>query len=172
MSSLTNYYDLNDKPENGFDVLPAGTYTVKITDGEMKRNKKNTGQYLQVEMTIVEGEHRERKIFDRFNLDNPSREAVRIARGQFAALREAVGVLEPKNIAEMKNIRFQVAIKCVRRTDKPDEMANEVQRYIKRGETPETPRQQGGDAPWSRSTGPNPDASSSGQSDAPGEVPF
>lgn len=150
MTSLRGLYDPTDKADSGFEVLPAGIYTVKVTAGEMKKTKKGNGEYLQVEMTVVEGEHADRKIFDRFNLVNPSAEAVKIARGQFAALREAVGVLDPVDIAALMGPRFQVKVKCVKRNDKPDEMTNEVAGYIKRGQTATTPPQQSAGAPWAR----------------------
>lgn len=160
MANLSGYYSPDDKPNDSFEALPAGTYTVKITGGEWKDTKAGTGKYLQVEMTVAEGEHSGRKIYDRLNLDNPSQQAVQIAKGQFASLREAVGVLNPKDSAEMMGIRFQVALKRVPRNDRPDEMTNEVQRYIKRGQTPVTPQQNDGAPPYARinSSNPPPDA--------------
>ncbi len=91
MANLSGYYDPNDKPES-FEVLPAGTYTVKIAASDWKATKSGNGKYLQFEMVVCDGEYKDRKVYDRFNLDNPSKEAVRIARGQFASLREAVGI--------------------------------------------------------------------------------
>lgn len=156
MAKLTGFYDPHDKPES-FEVLPAGTYTVKITASEWKKTKKGDGQYLQFEMTICDGEYADRRIYDRFNLDNPSNEAKRIARGQFASLREAVGILEPRDSSELMGVRFQVVVKCVPRNDRPGEMSNEIQRYIKRGQAQATPQQQNGTAPYARSSGaPNP----------------
>ncbi len=156
MAKLTGMYDPNAKPES-FEVLPAGTYTVKVTAGEMKATKNRDGQYLQIEMTIVDGEYMDRKVFARFNLVNKSKEAVRIANGEFASLREAVGILNPKDTAELMGPRFQVVVKCVRRNDRPDEMTNEIQRYIKRGQAQTTPQQQNGTAPYARSSNaPNP----------------
>lgn len=159
MAGLKGLYDPNDKAED-FDVLPAGQYAVKVTAGEMKRTKKGTGEFLQIEMTVVEGQHQGRKIFDRFNLVNPNAEAVKIARGQFAALREAVGVLDPNDPADLMGPRFQLVLKCAKRRERLpdgtyrelDEMENVIGRYIKRGQTAATPQQYGEVAPWSRNT--------------------
>ncbi len=156
MANLSGYYDPNDKPES-FEVLPAGTYTVKIAASDWKATKSGNGKYLQFEMVVCDGEYKDRKIYDRFNLDNPSKEAVRIARGQFASLREAVGIRNPKDSSELMNVRFQVVVKCVPRNDRPGEMSNEIQRYIKRGQAQTTPQQQSGTAPYARSSNaPNP----------------
>ncbi len=154
MAKIAGMYDPDAAP-GMFEVLPAGTYTVKVTNGEMKPTKNRDGEYLQIEMTIVDGEYKERKLFARFNLVNKSKEAVRIANGEFASLREAVGVLNPKDTAELMGPRFQVVVKCVKRNDRPDEMTNEIQRYIKRGQTQTTPQQQSGAAPYARSIAPN-----------------
>lgn len=147
--NLRNYYSADDKAED-FDVLPNGAYTVKVTGGEMRPTKNGDGEYLQIEMTVVEGEHQGRKIFDRFNLRNKNDMAVRIAKSQFAAFREAVGVLDPKDIPDFQNIRFQLVLKCVKRNDRPDEMTNVVGRYIKKGQTATTPQQHTEAAPYSR----------------------
>ena len=165
-ADLRNFYDPNDKP-NDFEVLPEGVYSVKITGSDWKDTRKGDGKYLQFEMTIVEGEHKGNKIFDRFNLVNPSDQAVRIARGQFASLREAVGVLNPKDPAELMNIRFQLVLRCVKRNDRPDEMTNEVKRYIKKGEGPATPPQNDGDAPWARTSSSAPAAPATSSAGAP-----
>lgn len=174
MSSFRNLYDPNDKPDN-FEVLPAGAYTVKITGCGMKKTKAGDGEYLQVEMTVIEGEYANQKVFDRLNLANPNERAVKIARAQFAALREAVGILEPRDPTDLMGIRFQVMVKCVKRNDRPDEMTNEIQRYIKRGETATTPQQNDSNAPWSRNA-PNPNQLPSAEQSAPeepnDEVPF
>lgn len=171
MAGLRGLYDPNDKPNSGFEVLPAGQYTVKVTGGEMKHTKKGDGQYLQIEMTVVDGQHTGAIIFDRFNLVNPSQEAVRIAKGQFASLREAIGVREPNDIPDLMGPRFQLVLKCEKRNDEPGKMTNVVQRYIKRGQTATTPQQSSDAAPWARNA-PKPDAPSpaqaeSGNSDVP-----
>lgn len=168
MADLRGYYDPKDEASSGFEVLPAGLYTVKITNGEWKQTKSGNGEYLQLEMTVADGEHAGKVIIERLNLKNPSQEAVRIARSQFAALRQAVGVLDPKDSADLENIRFQLLLKCEKRSDDPTKMTNAVQRYIKKGETVSTPQQQSGDAPWAR----NAPKANETQSAAPSDVPW
>ena len=167
MPDLRNYYSKDDKPTTGVEILPAGTYTVKVTAGDWKDVKdKPRNKYLQIIMVIVDGEHKDKVIIDRFNLENDNDQAVAIAKGQFAALREAIGVLEPRDPADLMNIRFQLVLKCEKRRDDTSKMTNTVSRYIKKGETATTPQQQSGDAPWSRNAAkpetPPTDADTSG----------
>lgn len=134
----------------------------------MKDAKTGNGKYLNVEMTVVEGQYDGKKIFARLNLINANKEAVRIAKGQFAALREAVGVLEPKDSSELENIRFQVELKCVKRKDN-DQMSNEIAKYIKKGQSATTPQQNNGNAPWAKNA-PKPGEEPPAVADA--DVPF
>ena len=154
MADLRGYYETDDQPSVGYEVLPAGEYVVKIERAEWRETKNQDGHYLQINMTVVDGERRGALIVDRLNLRNKNEVAVRIARGQFAALREAVGVSNPKDTADMENIRFRVVLKCTRRNDDPDKMTNEVTRYIKHGETAATPQQKDGNPPYKRNAPP------------------
>jgi hypothetical protein len=174
MADLRGHYDSEAEPSSGFEVLPAGTYTVKITGGDWKNsNAKDEygnlkgGRYLQIDMEVVDGPHQGSVIVDRFNLDNPSREAVRIANSQFAALRKAVGIPNPKDTADMVGPRFQLALKCEKRRDDPDKMTNRVQRYVEKGQAATAPRQNTDDAPYRNAprAAPKPEPAES-------EVPF
>ncbi len=167
MADLRGAYDPNATPDTGIAVLPAGPYSVKITNGEWKETKSGMGKFLQIEMAVVEGEYQGSVIVDRFNLVNPNAQAVAIANSQFAALREAVGVRDPKDTADLCNIRFQLLLKCEKRNDDPSKMTNVVQRYIKRGQTINTPQQNPSNPPHSRNA-PNPGAT---PSPAPEDTP-
>lgn len=153
MAVLMGAYDEQAKADSGFEALPAGTYTVRITDGDWKDTKKGDGKYLQIGMTVIEGDYNGRKIFSRFNLQNKSQEAVKIANSQFAALREALGILHPKDTEDLKGPRFQVVLRCVKRNDN-GEMTNEIGRYVKKGETATTPQQVASAPPWKRNAPP------------------
>jgi hypothetical protein len=149
-ADLRGMYDPNASPSGSFEVLPAGVYTVKLESGDWKNTKKGDGRFLQVNLAVVEGEHEGSLLAHRFNLDNPSQEAVRIANSEFRSLCEAVGVLSPLDTEDLKGIRFQVVVKCERRNDDPDKMTNRITRFIKHGESATTPQQAPEAPPWSR----------------------
>ena len=174
-ADLRGTYNPEDKPFGDSEVLPAGNYTVKVIDGEWKDASTGNGQYLQVKMVVVDGDHKDAVIYDRFNLKNKNEKAAVIAGRQFAGLREAVGVLQPKQISELCGIRFQVVLRCKKNeyTNKAGVlvggMQNEVARYIKHGEGPATPQQSPIDAPWGRNTPPSRPGQSAASSP---EMPF
>lgn len=170
MADLRGRYDSNADPSSGAEVLPAGLYTVKITGGDWKENSKKTGKFLQVNMQVVDGPHSGAIIIDRFNLDNPSRDAVQIANAEFAALRKAVGVQDPKDTTDLIGPRFQVMLKCEKRNDDPSKMANRVQRYIERGQAATTPQQNQKDPPWNHNAPPK--SAPQRQQNLDDEIPF
>lgn len=115
-------------PQDSFEPLPAGWYPVIITESEFKPTKNNAGSYLQLTMTVIEGEYENRKIFDRLNLDNPNQTAVEIAQRALSAICHAVGVLTPSDSTELHDRPFEVKL-SVRPAKDQYEPSNEVRAY-------------------------------------------
>jgi len=105
-----NAHDVD--PASGFDPIPAGKYVAIITDSEMKATKAGNGQYLELTLQVVEGEHNGRLVWARLNLDNPNRQAVEIARKELSAICHAIGVMTPKDSVELHGIPFIVKVAC------------------------------------------------------------
>jgi len=78
-------------PQRG--PLPPGTYEVIIAQSDIKATKANTGEYIELEMQIVDGEYTGRRIWERLNVNNPNKTAEDIAKAALGALCMAVGVL-------------------------------------------------------------------------------
>lgn len=77
--------------ERSFGALPAGKYPLRVTDSDVKPTKKGDGTYLDCALEVIEGEYKGRKLWAKFNLENPNQEAVNIARRQLADLCLAIG---------------------------------------------------------------------------------
>lgn len=90
----------NVKSTNGYDVLPAGDYTVIASAGELKDTKSGDGKYCKVEFTISGGDFDGRKLWHNFNVQNANPKAVEIGRGQIKAFFEAAGV-KPEHMAKV-----------------------------------------------------------------------
>lgn len=83
----------------GYEVLPKGRYLVMVNDTEMKPTKNKDGKYIEVEFVVLRPENaKNRKLWARLNVFNPSEQAQRIGREQFNALVEACGF--PKGSVE------------------------------------------------------------------------
>jgi len=98
------------EPQSDFSPLPVGNYTVVITQSEMKPTKSGNGQYLQLTLQVVEGEYKNRLIFDRLNIQNPNSVAQQIAQKALSSICRAVGVMHPKDSEELHDKPFSVKI--------------------------------------------------------------
>ena len=101
-----------------FEPVPKGDYVATITASEMVPTKAGTGEYLKLEFAILEGEHRNRKLWANLNLDNPSEKAVAIARGELSAICRAVDVFKPSDSFELHGIPLGVTVKHEKYKDK------------------------------------------------------
>lgn len=88
-----NFNAAEVEPSQEFQILPEGKYEAVIAASDVKETRSGSGKYVQIEFEVVSGEHRGRKIWGRYNIENPSADAVRIGRADFSAVCHAVGVL-------------------------------------------------------------------------------
>ena len=51
------------EPSVGYEAIPAGKYQAVIVESDMKPNKAGTGEYLQLEFEVIEGEFKGRKLW-------------------------------------------------------------------------------------------------------------
>lgn len=88
--------------------LPNGDYEMIITKSDVKPTKAGTGQYLELEMQVVSGEHSGRRHWERLNVSNPSKQAEDIAKAALASLCNALGMPEgvQEDTAELHDIPF------------------------------------------------------------------
>jgi len=95
MASFGHTFDASQvEPNTPYEVLPPGKYLVQIVASEMRPTKDGMGQYLYLELDVLEGPYTGRKLFDRLNLINPSQEAVQIAQRTLSAICRAAGKLQ------------------------------------------------------------------------------
>ena len=76
MANLNGFNAADVEPAVGFDPIPAGRYLAIITDTTLRPTKTGGGNYLELTFQVIEGEYKERLIWSRLYLDNPSAVAV------------------------------------------------------------------------------------------------
>ena len=128
--ALLNFDASQVDPSVGYEALPAGKYLVEISDSEMKPTKAGNGEMLQLEFTVIDGEFKNRKIWDRLCLRHPNPEAVKIAQANLSAICHAVEVLRPGDSVELHHIPLVIAVKC-KADETTGEIHNEVKSYAK-----------------------------------------
>jgi len=128
MTDLSGFNAEEVEPQGSFEPIPAGWYTAMITSSEMKPTKNGSGEYLQLRIDVIEGEHENRVLFDRLNLNNPNQTAVEIAQRQLSAICRAVGVMQPQDSADLHDKPLRVKV-SIRPAGNGYEASNEVKAY-------------------------------------------
>ena len=152
MANLNNFNANEVEPNVGFEPVPAGKYVAMITASEIKPTKKGDGSYLELELTILEGQYKDRKVWDRLCRNHPSEKVVEIANKNLSSICRAVGVMQPKDSCDLHNIPMCITVKCKKRDDN-GEIANEVRVYAKKESAAGKPQQASptdNTPPWKR----------------------
>lgn len=100
MAILNNIYNPEAEAQQDLGKLPTGEYVAQIIDSDLKPTQSG-GQYLELTYEVTEGPLKGRKHWERLNLDNANAQVVEIANRQFASVREATGVPNPRDSAEL-----------------------------------------------------------------------
>lgn len=128
------------------DLIPAGMYQAIIIESGGKPDDERTGEdglvasasgkgrYLPMTFEIIEGEHKGRRLFKRFNLENVNEQAVAIARSEIKELLTAIGwdfASKPQGPDDTADIHMipltlQVVVKLNKSTD---ENQNEIKHF-------------------------------------------
>ena len=143
---------------NGFDAsklepaqallpIPAGEYKGVITTSVEKPTKAQTGSYLELEIQLLEGEYKGRKVYDRLNLNNPNPQAVEIAQRTLKAICQSVGVITPKESSELHDKPLTVTV-AVRPATDQYAAQNEVKGYKAAGGGQQEQAQASHTPPW------------------------
>lgn len=74
-------------------ALKPGTYHVVITKTDLKVTKAGTGQFVELEMQVIEpSDFSGRRYWDRFNISNPNKKAEDVANRQLNKLCSALAI--------------------------------------------------------------------------------
>jgi len=150
MANLNGFNAANVDPATDFEPIPAGKYLAIISNSEMKPTKTGSGTFLELTFQVIEGQYKNRLLWSRLNLSNPNNQAVQIAQGELSAICRSVGVMQPKDSAELHNLPLQITVKCKKREDTGD-VVNEIKGYSKKEAAMGLPQQETTSTPpWSR----------------------
>ena len=161
--SLLNFDATKVNPTIPMEILPAGKYVVEITNSATKETKAKNGSYLELEMTVLTGEYKGRKLWDRLCVNHANQTTQRIAQANLSALCHAVDVLKPHDSLDLHGLPFVVTVR-VRKDENTGEMSNAIRGYSKKErsfvpltpktetatQTAEEPASPLGSAPWAQ----------------------
>jgi hypothetical protein len=103
-------FNAKDVPADDFEPVPDNTYSAQIVRSEMKETKAKTGQYLQLNVQILDEPFTGRLIFERLNLINQNEVAVKIANRTLADIVVACGLEEIEDSEELHGVEFKIKV--------------------------------------------------------------
>lgn len=112
MANLGTTFDASTvDPARPFELLPPGKYVVQIVASEMRVTKDGQGQYLWLELDVLEGEHTGKKLFDRLNLVNNAASTVEFAQRTLSAICRAAGRMQVQDSEELHLVPMLADVK-------------------------------------------------------------
>ena len=112
MAAIPGGFDANTvAPSAPIEVLPPGDYTVQIVRSDMKSTKDGSGQLLELELDVMDGQFLGRKLWDRLNLVNANAQAAEIAARTLSAICHATGQMA---VSDSEQLHFKPLIATVK----------------------------------------------------------
>lgn len=119
--------DVTDR-QDGFEAIPAGSYPVVVVAAAVRPTKAQTGQLVEMQLEVVNGGHKGRRLFARFNVRNPNKTAEVIGRSELKQCAEACGFTEvPRDTESFVNKYLAVKVIC---RDYQGDTQNEVKSFM------------------------------------------
>lgn len=123
-------------PAHNFGVLPPGKYLTIVTNSEIKETAARTGQYLQLEHTVIDGPNKGRKVWDRLNIVNQNKTAEEIAHRTLSSICRIVGVMNLQDSAELHNKPMLIELSVEKRNDNGEDQNRVKGYYFPDGRSP------------------------------------
>ena len=136
MATLEGFDANQVEPMGDFTPIPAGDYQAIATASTWEPTKAKDGEFLKFTFEVLSGEYRGRNVFTRLNLKNKNATAVKIAQSELSSICRAVGVMRPRDSAELHNKPLMVKVALEERNDKPGEFSNRLKGYSPMGSSP------------------------------------
>jgi hypothetical protein len=139
------------------EAIPEGRYKAVVTSAVRKHTKKKQGWFWELIFTVDEGQYTGRSVTHRFNMANPSEEAVAIGRSQLKRYLDAIGNQNPRDEGELCNIAVWIDVVCRknayvnRKGEQAEGIFNEITKidsFTSRSAPPKAQTEQSSVPPW------------------------
>jgi len=132
MANLGFNVNVNDLPEDTggtFEPIPAGEYTVAISEAGLNDTKAGTGQYIKLRMDVTGPTHQGRVLFTNINIRNPNPKAEEIGRQQLGSIMRAIGLASLQDTDQLVGGQMSVKVVIKPGTDQYPDPQNEVKGF-------------------------------------------
>ena len=149
-----------DSFEGRQEPIPNGRYKAVATTAQRKPTKSGNGWFWELVFTIAEGEFEGKTVTHRFNMQNPSEDAVAIGRSQMRRYLDAINNLAPKDESELCHVAVMITVSCRkdsyvnRKGEQAEGIFNEITKIDSHYEAPPkeeaSVKEQSNVPPWKR----------------------
>jgi hypothetical protein len=112
---------------DSFDPIPDGRYDVVASAVAVKPTKDGTGRMLTVTWTVIDGDYKGRKLFDRLNVVNKSEVAQKIGRAQLGNRLKATGLEGENDMGKIVGRECNLSVR-IRAAEGAYQASNEINR--------------------------------------------
>lgn len=92
------------------EPLPDGQYTMTVIDSERRTPRSGDGQYIQLALRVMNGNHEGRVIFHRLHVVTANATTRRIAEAELASICRAAGINKLNDTAQLHSIPIIVTL--------------------------------------------------------------
>lgn len=105
--------DFGGVKTSSFDVIPSGTYTVRVDSAEVKETKTGGGKYINVKFVIMGSDQHGRNLFHMFNFINNNPKAVEIGLQQLKSMMKCAGSEKDtlENVSDLLGLTCDAVVK-------------------------------------------------------------
>ena len=115
------------EPQQSSVPIPAGAYLAQVIESDLKRLKSGNGMGLALTFQIIDGEHKNRRLWANLNVQHSNPTAQQIGQQQLSSLCRALNVPQLKDTTQLHNKPLKVRVKI--RIDAAYGDKNEVTAY-------------------------------------------
>ena len=100
-------------PQAPTGPIPAGVYLAHCIESDVGPLKSGNGTGLKMTFEILDGQYKNRKVWENLNIQHTSEETQRIAQSQLSALCHAVNVIKLEDTAALhfKPVKIKVTVR-------------------------------------------------------------
>ena len=99
------------EPQQSSGPIPAGAYLAQVIESDLKHLKSGNGMGLALTFQIIDGEHKNRRLWANLNVQHSNPNAEHIGQQQLSSLCRALNVLQLKDTTQLHNKPLKVRVK-------------------------------------------------------------
>lgn len=129
-------FSVNDLPQDEKSgPIPAGYYTTKIEESEIKPTKNGDGRYIKLKLRVQGPTHANAVLYANINIVNANQEAERIGKSQLRSIMEAIGLQTITDTDQLIGGVVDVKVMIEKRTYQGIEKEENIVKYFKKSQS-------------------------------------